>query len=133
MEVTVKELPHSDVITLKGRLERSSVALLTQALEDCNQRGRYKIIVDMHQVEYMSSAGFRALLTAQRNNQRDGRGELILAQVPDHISQALELTGMTPLFRTFDDLPSAVEFAAQLPGDPTTEAPPPEDEKREGM
>ena len=127
MEITVKELSHSDVIAVRGRLERSTVAQLTQALEASNNRGKYNLIIDLSQVEYMSSAGFRALLNAQQNNRRNQRGELILAHVPDHISQALELTGFAEFFKTFDDLSSAVEFTAQLPGDPTGDGPPPKE------
>ena len=133
MEITVKELERTDVIAVRGRLERFTITELTQALEASHQRGKYNLVIDMSQVEYMSSAGFRELLNAQRHNKRDHRGELILARVPDQIRQALELTGITDFFRAFDDLSAAVEYAAGLPGDPTTDAPPPEDKKRKGM
>ncbi len=129
MEITVRELEHIDVIAVRGRLERFTIAQLTQTLEASNKRGKYNLVLDMSQMEYMSSAGFRALLTVQRDNKRNGRGELILARVPDPIRQALELTGITDFFRTFDDLSAAVEYAASLPGDPTTDAPPPEKKK----
>jgi len=49
----------------------------------------------------MSSAGFRALLSAQRNCKRYNRGEVVLASVPDRIHEALELAGFTELFKTF--------------------------------
>jgi len=57
----------------------------------------------MADLEYMSSAGFRALLAAQRNCKRYNRGEVVLAQVPARIEEALELAGFTELFKTFDD------------------------------
>jgi anti-sigma B factor antagonist len=113
MEITVKELPYADVIVLRGRLERSTAPGLAEVLKAHHERGRHNIIIDMSQVEYMSSAGFRMLLNAQR----DRRGEVILAQVPEHIQQALELTGITAFFKTFDDLSAAVAYAATLPGD----------------
>jgi len=65
-------------------------------------------VIDMSQLEYMSSAGFRALLAAQRNCKRYNRGEVVLALVPDRIREALELAGFTELFKTFDDLLTAV-------------------------
>jgi len=122
MEIAVKELDHCDVISVIGYLERFTVAQLTQALETSNKRGKYNLIVDLSRVEYMSSAGYRALLVAQQNNRRNRRGELILAQVPEHVQQALELTGFGEFFHTFDDLSSAIEFAAQLPDDLPTDA-----------
>jgi anti-sigma B factor antagonist len=125
MEITVQELRYSDVIAVRGRLERSTVAQLTEALEASNRRGKYNLVVDMSQVEYISSAGYRALLNAQQNSRRSQRGELVLAQVPDHIQQALELTGFTELFKTFADLSAAIEFAEQLSNDLPAGASPP--------
>jgi anti-sigma B factor antagonist len=62
----------------------------------------------MSKLEYMSSAGFRALLVGQRNCKRFNRGEIVLASVPKRIMDALELTGFTPLFKLFDDITAAV-------------------------
>jgi anti-sigma B factor antagonist len=62
----------------------------------------------MSKMEYMSSAGFRALLLGQRNCKRYNRGEIVLASVPKKIFSALELTGFTPLFKIFDDITPAV-------------------------
>ena len=68
MEITVKELEQAELITINGRLDSVEAPRLAQALEAAQQRGKYKIIVDMSQLEYMSSAGFRALGDAQRNS-----------------------------------------------------------------
>jgi anti-sigma B factor antagonist len=103
MEITVQEFKHCDMITIKGRIDSATAPQLTQALEAANNSGKYKLVVDMSELEYMSSAGFRALLAAQRNSKRYNRGEVVLASVPDRIREALELAGFTELFKTFDD------------------------------
>jgi anti-sigma B factor antagonist len=64
----------------------------------------------MSELEYMSSAGFRALLAAQRNCKRYNRGELVLASVPARIHEALELAGFTELFKIFDTPLDAVGY-----------------------
>jgi len=51
----------------------------------------------MSQLEYMSSAGFRALLASQRVCRRYHRGEVVLASVPERIREAFELAGFTEL------------------------------------
>lgn len=103
MEITVQEFKHCDMITVKGRVDSSTAPQLAQALESANDGGKYKLVVNMADLEYMSSAGFRALLAAQRNSKRYNRGEVVLAAVPDRIREALELAGFTELFKTFDD------------------------------
>jgi anti-sigma B factor antagonist len=108
MEITVKEFKHCDMITVNGRVDSSTAPQLAQALEAANDGGKYKLVVNMEGLEYMSSAGFRALLAAQRNCRRYNRGEVVLANVPERIREALELAGFTELFKTFDDSLMAV-------------------------
>ena len=103
MEITVQEFKHCDMITIKGRIDSATAPQLSQALEAANNNGKYKLVVNMSDLEYMSSAGFRALLAAQRNSKRYNRGEVVLAVVPERIREALELAGFTELFKTFDD------------------------------
>ena len=108
MEITVQEFKHCDLITVKGRVDSATAPQLAQALETANENGKYKLVMDMLGLEYMSSAGFRALLAAQRNCKKYNRGEVVLSNVPNRIREALELAGFTELFKTFDDNLTAV-------------------------
>ena len=108
MEITAQEFKHCEMIKVKGRVDSATAPQLAQAFETANQGGKYQLVLDMSELEYMSSAGFRALLAAQRNSKKYNRGEVVLASVPDRIREALELAGFTELFKTFDDPLSAV-------------------------
>jgi anti-sigma B factor antagonist len=108
MEIATKQFKHSDVVTVKGRVDSSTAPKLSEALDAIINAGRYKIVIDMESLEYMSSAGFRALIAAQRNCKHFNRGEVVLANVPDNINTSLELAGFTTLFKIFKDLTSAV-------------------------
>ena len=77
MEITIKDFEQTELITIQGRIDSVEASRFTQALEAANQRGKYKLVVDMSQLEYMSSAGFRALAEAQRNGRRHNRGEVV--------------------------------------------------------
>ena len=108
MDITTKQYAHCDVVTVVGRVDSSSAPDLSKALSVITDAGRYKIVIDMNGVEYMSSAGFRALLAAQRNCKHHNLGEVVLTNVPDNIKNALELAGFTTLFKIFKDLITAV-------------------------
>jgi len=108
MEITTKEFKHCDVIMVKGRVDSATAPKFSEALDAVMEKSVYKIVLDMSGLEYMSSAGFRALLAAQRNCKRYNRGEVLLASVPQRILEALELAGFTELFRTFKDPLEAV-------------------------
>ena len=108
METIVKEFKHCDVIEIKGRVDSSTAPQLTKTLNKITGDGHFKLVLDMTALEYMSSAGFRALLAAQRICKRFNRGQVILAAVPERIHEALELAGFTELFKTYDDTLAAV-------------------------
>ncbi len=108
MEITTQEFKHCDLIKVKGRVDSATAPEFSKALEKSNDNSHFNIAVDMVELEYMSSAGFRALLATQRNCKRYNRGELVLVNVPVRIKEALELAGFTELFKTFDDTITAV-------------------------
>lgn len=115
MEIRTQEYRNCELITVIGRVDTVVAAQLAQALTEAHQRGHYRIVVDMGQVEYMSSAGFRALGDAQRNSKRHEHGEVILTQVPNLIHEALDLVGFTEHFRIVNPVAAALEFAENLP------------------
>ena len=108
MEITIKKYKHCDLLSIQGKVDSYTAPDLTKAIESLNDNGQFKIVLDLGELEYMSSAGFRALLIGQRNCKRYNRGEIVLTRVPRKIMDALELTGFTPLFRMFDDVTAAV-------------------------
>jgi len=103
-----KPFKHCSVIEIQGRVDSSTAPQLTKTLNKVTDDGHFKLVLDMSGLEYMSSAGFRALLAAQRNCKRYNRGEVALASVPPRIQEALELAGFTELFKTYDDALAAV-------------------------
>jgi anti-sigma B factor antagonist len=110
MEVTNQRFKHCDVLKVEGKVDSYTAPDLSKAIEDLNAESRFKIVLDLTNLEYMSSAGFRALLVGQRNCKRFNRGEIVLACVQKRIMDALELTGFTPLFKIYDDITSAVGY-----------------------
>ncbi len=108
MEITTKEFKHCNLVALNGRVDSATAPQFTQAMDRMIDKGVYKFVIDMSGLEYMSSAGFRALLGAQRTCTRYNRGEVILASVPPRIHEALELAGFTELFKSFPDPLQAV-------------------------
>jgi anti-sigma B factor antagonist len=108
MEITLTQFKNCDLLVIKGRVDSATSPKLSEALDAIAAEGRFKVVLDMSGLEYMSSAGFRALIAAQRNCKRFSRGEVVLAAVPVNVNSALELAGFTTLFRIFPDDTTAV-------------------------
>jgi anti-sigma B factor antagonist len=108
MEVSTHQYKHNDLIKVSGRIDSATASQLGKALDEVTQAGRFKIILDLSGVEFMSSAGLRVLISTQKTCKRYNRGELVLALVPKRIYDALELAGFVPLFKFYDNILDAI-------------------------
>lgn len=108
MEITKSQFKHCDMLKLTGRVDSSTAPIFAQAMNEIIDSGRYKIVLDLSGVEFLSSAGLRVLVNAQKTCRRYNRGEVVIANVPPNIYSALDLAGFTALFKIFDDILAAV-------------------------
>jgi anti-sigma B factor antagonist len=108
MEVTTKQLKNCDLVTATGRIDSNTASRLAETFKAINEAGRFKIVLDMSGVTFASTAALRVLISVQKICKRLGRGELVLASVPQRIYDALDLAGFVPLFKLFDDVVEAV-------------------------
>lgn len=108
MEITTSSFKHCDLLKIKGRIDSATAPQLEKTIQALTNHSRFRIILDLNELEFMSSAGLRVLMITQKACRRYNRGELVLAEVPDVIKSALELSGFTQLFKFFDDPLSAV-------------------------
>lgn len=108
MDITHTQFKRCDLLKVEGRVDSSTAPYLGDNLEAIFKEGRYRIVLDLGKVDFMSSAGMRTLINAQKNCKRYNRGELVLASVPANVFSALDLAGFTALFKIFDDVTTGV-------------------------
>jgi anti-sigma B factor antagonist len=108
MEITTTQYKHSDLVKVTGRVDSFTAPKLAEVMEAITDSGRFKIVFDMAELEYMSSAGLRVLISTQKTCKRYNRGEIVLACVPQRIYDALDLAGFIPLFKFYDEVTAAV-------------------------
>jgi anti-anti-sigma factor len=108
MEITTQHLKRVAVLTVKGRVDHNTAPDLEVALQKQMDEGEFNLVVDLDGVEYISSAGLRALLAAHKAAQRFSRGDLRLANVHDPVYKTFDLVGFTQIFTFYDDLVQAV-------------------------
>ncbi len=110
MEISSTQFKHCDHVKIIGRVDSSTAPQMADALNAIMDAGRYKIIIDFSGVEFISSAGLRVLVNAQKTCRRYNRGEVVLAKIPQNIYAALDLAGFTTLFQIFDEVVTAVGY-----------------------
>ena len=85
-----------DVLTiaLEGRLDTNTAPDLEKELKESTE-GINELILDLEKLEYISSAGLRVLLAAQKTMAKKGGMKLI--HVNDLIMEILDVTGFVDI------------------------------------
>lgn len=107
LDISVQSLKRVDLITVSGRVDSSTAPELEETLEDRMGEGRYNLVLDMSGVNYLSSAGLRALVAALRTCKKKG-GDVRLANPSERVAEVMALAGLDSLFTMYDDVTIAV-------------------------
>lgn len=107
MEITITQYKNCDVVAAKGRVDSSTAPELEAAFKTLLEQERYKLVFDMVDVTFVSSAGWWVLIGAQKTCKKHD-GEVVIANIEKSIYDSLVLVGMDEYFQIFDDLTAAV-------------------------
>ena len=108
MEITTKQLKRVDLVTISGRIDSSTAPQLDKVLTSIVDADRYRICLDLKDLEYLSSAGIKILISILKACKRWNRGDLRLANMPPRIVDVFDLAGLTPLFKIYPNVVEAV-------------------------
>ena len=81
-------------VTIAGRLDTTTAPELETALKESFE-GVEKLVLDFAALEYLSSAGLRVLLAAQKVMNK--QGEMIIKNVNETIGEIFEVTGFVDI------------------------------------
>ena len=99
-----KQLKRVDLVQVEGRVDSNTAPQFEQTLQKIIDAGRYRIVVDLAEAEYMSSAAFRVLISALKQVKRGARrGDLRIANVPSKLMETFKLGGFDELFKFYED------------------------------
>ena len=90
MTIEIKKMSAETVIELSGRLDTSTAPVLDKTIsEDISENTN--LVLDLKSLEYISSAGLRVLLSAQKRMQKNG--SMKLKNVCEEVMDVFEMTG----------------------------------------
>ena len=86
-----KQLNGSELtLALNGRLDTTTAPELENAIKE-NIAGITNLVMDFAGLEYLSSAGLRVILGAQKTMNK--QGEMVIRNVNETINEVFEITG----------------------------------------
>ena len=82
------------IISLKGRLDTLTAPQLEEELNSATE-GTENLVFDFTELEYISSAGLRVLLSAQKI--MNAKGSMTVKNVSDEIREIFDVTGFSDI------------------------------------
>jgi len=108
LSTTVESLPGKiTCIRLSGNLDAHTFEVLQDLLTDNFEKGCFKIILDVSEVPYMSSAGAGVLIGGLTEAENKG-GKLIVLGMRAEVKNVFATLGILDFFATVDDRASAI-------------------------
>ena len=94
MTIDVKKIADQVTITVAGRLDTTTAPALEKAINENVQEEKH-LVLDIKELEYLSSAGLRVLLGAQKKMQKIG--SMKVKNVCEEVMEVFEMTGFADI------------------------------------
>jgi|SRR5580698_6162750 anti-sigma B factor antagonist len=98
------------VVPVAGRLDSHTAPRLGERLEELLHAGRALLLIEASELQYIGSAGLRALLVAGKHAAEQG-GSLVLCGLTSPIHRMVEVSGLGAVLQTY---PSREDALAKL-------------------
>ena len=107
MDINVKTAGPATVVEIVGDIDGKTAPQVQTQVLPLVQPGR-RILMDMTQVDYMSSAGLRMLLSTHRTASGT-QVRVVLAGLSEEIQDTMAATGFIGFFTLYDTVGAALE------------------------
>lgn len=104
---TVETEKNITFIRIEGYIDAHTAPELERVLQGMLTQGRFKVVLDFQQMEYISSAGLGVLMSAI-STFREHQGDMKLINLPTKVYKVFDLLGFSKLFEIFDNRQDAV-------------------------
>jgi anti-sigma B factor antagonist len=111
IDITVSEERNALVLDVSGSVNSITAIKLGEELQRAAKKGQHKLVIVLDNVDYISSAGLREIMSALQTA-RGGGGDLRLAAPSKQVAEILEMTGLNSRIGVFATRAAAVQSFA---------------------
>lgn len=108
--ITEEKKETACVFKLQGRLDTSTTLEVEKKLAEAIQGDVKHIILDLSQLDYISSSGIRILIRFHKELEKNKK-HLFLVAIPKPIENILYITGFLPYFKIHESTAAALQVA----------------------
>jgi len=108
VNITEQERAGVQVFMMEGRIDTQGASEMEETLQAATQAGHHRMVLDMTEVRYISSAGLRVLADVLTKN-RDHGGDLKLFGLNPKVLRVFQIIGFDNFFSMYNSLEEAIE------------------------
>jgi anti-sigma B factor antagonist len=97
-----------DVVKMSGRVDGYTTPHLRAALETIMEEGRFNLVFDMTDVDFLSSKGVNALVKIHTTCKKMDGGRLVTVGMSERIQETLKIVALDSYFERFPTITDAV-------------------------
>lgn len=118
MDIRVRHYQNVAILAVDGRLDTLSAPDLAQAIKGQTAVGCYRLVIDLRKVDYLNSAGIKALAQGAQQTRQQG-GDLRIANARAHVKFVLHLAGVDSIIKLYANVVAATAsyFPGPIPGE----------------
>ncbi len=106
--VARKDLENVSILNLKGYLDAHTAPQFEEALRQLVEEGRYNILVNFRELEYISSAGLGVFMGFIENIRSHG-GDIKMSNMSEKVFKIFDLLGFPALYDILPEESQALE------------------------
>jgi anti-sigma B factor antagonist len=107
MELSTTNIDSTTVVSIVGSVDAMTAAEVTNFLAQQIYSGTPRMVADLSQVDFISSAGLRAVMSATKDTRKQG-GDFRLAAPRPGVAKVLRISGFISILKTFSTVAEAI-------------------------
>lgn len=108
MDISEDRKADAVILGLSGKLDALSAKIFENKVLGVIDSGAQRLIVDLSQLDYVSSSGLRVFLLAAKRLQT-ANGKIVLCSMQDHVRQVFDVAGLSSLLYIYASRDEAVK------------------------
>lgn len=108
MKIESRREGKAAIVTVSGRMDAESAPAFDAAGEELLKDGATHVVVEMADLQYVSSMGLRSFLLLARQTKAKG-GSVHLCGMKGFVKEVFDMTNVTQLFPLHESVDSAVQ------------------------
>ena len=108
MEITERRMADTVTLSLSGKLDATTAKAFEEKIFAQMESGERRFIIDLAQLDYISSAGLRVFMLAGKRLS-SANGKMVLCALKDPVKEVFDIAGFSSIFSVYGSRDEAIK------------------------